>query len=121
MTLNHWMMRVSDAHEYGHLFGYPTPKKAELLPFQVHSITSENAAISMAPKAKGIRAKVLALIVERPRTDEELIEALAGNPSTIRPRRVELYADGLIEPVGTRPTHSGRQAVIWGPANTEAV
>jgi hypothetical protein len=38
---------------------------------------------------------------------------LAMNPSTVRPRRVELARKGLIVQSGTRRTTSGRMAGIW--------
>ena len=102
------------------LFDDPMGQLDELLPFQRHSITSESAAMSMGSRAKGVRRKVLEALRERPMTDEELIEQLGGNPSTIRPRRVELYADGLIEPAGTRKTHSNRDAVVWQTTGADA-
>lgn len=56
-------------------------------------------------------------------TDDELLQAesLAGkNPNTVRPRRIELARQGVIEPmhdadgtVVTRATSGGAQAVVW--------
>ena len=65
--------------------GWERVKLPELLAFQKHSVTSELAAESMAPKAGTLRAKVLEEIKRGPKTDEELIDALGMNPSTLRP------------------------------------
>lgn len=47
-------------------------------------------------------------------TDEEGGLALAINPSTYRPRRIELVERGaVIDSSTTRRTSSGRQAVVW--------
>jgi hypothetical protein len=49
-------------------------------------------------------------------TDEEQQAALAMNPSTQRPRRVELVRRGLVVEAGTRKTSSGRMATVWRAA-----
>ena len=47
-------------------------------------------------------------------TDEEGCTETGLEGSTFRPRRVELVADGLVFDSGaTRPTRSGRAAVVW--------
>jgi len=47
-------------------------------------------------------------------TDEEGCLALDMNPSTYRPRRVELWEAGAVQDSGmTRRTKSGRWAVVW--------
>jgi hypothetical protein len=46
-------------------------------------------------------------------TDEEQQAALAMNPSTQRPRRIELVRRGLVVEAGTRKTSSGRMAAVW--------
>ena len=47
-------------------------------------------------------------------TDEEIQLGLGMNPSTQRPRRVELVEGGWIEDSGERrKTRSGRSAVVW--------
>jgi hypothetical protein len=47
-------------------------------------------------------------------TDEEIQTALDMNPSTQRPRRVELVDQGLIQDSGrTRLTRSKRAAAVW--------
>lgn len=93
--------------------------KAEQAPvtkYQAHSETSRAAAQDIQPTASTLRAKVLEFIADRGElgaTDEEVQLALDMNPSTQRPRRVELAERGLIEKRGQRPTRSGRQAVVW--------
>ncbi len=87
----------------------PTP------PFQAHSATSHDAAEAIKVNAGTLRAKVLEGIVRwGPCTDEYLAETLHMNPSTLRPRRVELLRAGLIarhEEDGR--TRSGRKAARW--------
>ena len=47
-------------------------------------------------------------------TDDEVQVGLDMNPSTERPRRAELFTQGLIEDSGTRrKTQSGRLAIVW--------
>jgi transcription initiation factor IIE alpha subunit len=46
-------------------------------------------------------------------TDEEIATSLGLNPSTARPRRIELARRGLIVEAGTRKTASNRNAVAW--------
>lgn len=46
-------------------------------------------------------------------TDEEMQLALGMNPSTQRPRRIELERFGLVVKDGTRRTTSGRMACVW--------
>jgi len=47
-------------------------------------------------------------------TDEELQIQLTWNPSTERPRRIELMDYGFVYDSGrTRRTHSNRKAVVW--------
>lgn len=60
---------------------------------------------------------------EQGATDHELQTALRMNPSTVRPRRVELVERQLVIDSGRRrPTKSGRLAVVWvvrEPARTD--
>jgi hypothetical protein len=87
------------------------------LPFQRHSPTSEEAAERHEPRARTERARVLDAIrksVEDGLTDEECQDALLMNPSTQRPRRVELVKGGFVVDSGrTRPTHAGYPAAVW--------
>lgn len=46
-------------------------------------------------------------------TDEEMQLGLGMNPSTQRPRRIELVRRGLVVEAGTRKTRSGRYATAW--------
>ena len=84
-------------------------------PCQRASQTSRAAAVSIAPAAPTLRAQVLAYIEQHPSglTDEEVQLGLEMNPSTQRPRRIELQRAGLIAPSGTRKTTSGRKATVW--------
>lgn len=84
-------------------------------PAQAHSPTSIEAAERIAPDALTLRDLVLAEIIRRGgATDEEIAGELALNPSTSRPRRIELVEAGLVRDSGqTRKTASGRAAVVW--------
>jgi hypothetical protein len=47
-------------------------------------------------------------------TDEQMQTYLGMNPSTQRPRRIELVRSGLVVDSGfKRPTRSGRDATVW--------
>ncbi len=87
------------------------------LPFQLHSEESREAAELIEPDAASLRGVVLAHIRqcgETGATDDEMQIALKMNPSTQRPRRIELWEADLIEKSGhTRPTKSGRNAAVW--------
>lgn len=79
---------------------------------------TQRAAAVMAYPASGTqRAKVLDFIDssgEYGATDEEIQVFLGMNPSTQRPRRVELVEGGWIEDSGRRrKTRSRRDAVVW--------
>ncbi len=86
-------------------------------PYQRHSVTSRAAAAEILPKAGTLRRLVYDYIFtagEYGRTDEEAQVYLRLNPSTQRPRRIELVNAGLVRDSGrTRPTRSGRQATVW--------
>lgn len=86
-------------------------------PFQAKSMTSFDAAKSIEPKAGTLRAKLLQTLrwyPEQGLTDYEMQSITVMDPSTQRPRRIELAKAGLIEDSGTtRATASGRQAVVW--------
>lgn len=86
------------------------------LPFQGHSATSRDAAIAYADSAPNARQRVYDLLERMPGglTDEEIQEALRMNPSTQRPRRIELERAGVVHDSGrTRRTRSGSHAVVW--------
>jgi len=84
-------------------------------PAQQHSRTSMQAADSLDAKAlNALQRKVLAWLAENgPATDEEMQEGLEMNPSTQRPRRIELARRGLVVTCGVRKTASGRNADVW--------
>lgn len=78
------------------------------------SITSAKAADSLGPATlNALQRRVLEHLAWRPSTDEEIATELAMNPSTVRPRRIELARKGLIVQDGTRRTSSGRMATVW--------
>jgi hypothetical protein len=76
--------------------------------------TSAAAYDSIKPSITESQQRVLDRLKERALTDHELSESLQMNPSTLRPRRGELLAMGLIRDSGeTRQTGSGRAAIVW--------
>lgn len=80
------------------------------------SRTSAAAADGIRSGSAKLRQQVLDLLRACPGglTDEELQQRLGMNPSTERPRRVELVALGLVADSGrTGRTASGRSAVLW--------
>jgi hypothetical protein len=80
------------------------------------SSTSMTAAASAVDSAHTLRARLLEALRETPGGlgDEELQERCGLSGNSERPRRRELERQGLIEASGvTRPTRSGRQAVVW--------
>lgn len=87
------------------------------LPFVRGSATSREAGELAREGASSQRARVLHALTfaaDNGATDEELQTALELNPSTERPRRIELVNSGRARDSGrTRPTKSGRQAVVW--------
>ena len=82
-------------------------------PYQAHSETSLDAAISMSGKTKNLRELVFSAIKAMPMTDEELYNLLNLEPNTCIPRRVEIVRAGRIVEIGKRPTASGRSAAVW--------
>lgn len=88
-----------------------------LLKYVRGSETSLEAAIAAEPAAGTQRRRVLDLLREHPftgLTDHEMQEKLGMNPSTQRPRRVELVDGGLVKDSGIcRLTPSGKRAVVW--------
>ena len=89
-------------------------------PFQPASETSREAAKAIEGSGASLRAQLLAFLrLEASQgwdgwTDEELQRVLPMNPSTERPRRIELVRLGLVEDSGEkRRTASGRLATVW--------
>ena len=80
------------------------------------SATSAAAADSLGPATlNALQRRVLELLAAWPQglTDEEMQHKLGMNPSTQRPRRIELARRGLVVTCGTRRTASGRNADVW--------
>ncbi len=84
-------------------------------PFQSHSDTSREAAERIEPSKLSLKHKVLEHFkLVRECTDEQGMDALDMNPSTYRPRRIELVDSGHLRDSGrTALTKSGRRAVLW--------
>lgn len=80
------------------------------------SVTSMAAADAIGSRLNTLQRSVVAFLRARGdhgATDEEIATGLAMNPSTARPRRIELMGKGLVQSCGTRRTTSGRMAVVW--------
>lgn len=94
---------------HGSLFDRPPPR-------QVQSDTSIQAAASLSRKTLRGQAHAIleALSVQPNMTDEEIGTRLGLVGNTVRPRRGELVAAGLVTDSGLRKlTRSGRKAVTW--------
>jgi hypothetical protein len=99
----------SQTIDYGPLFATRAPAARG-------SVTSAQAADSLGPATlSALQRRVLALLEATPDglTDEEMQTRLGMNPSTQRPRRIELVRRGLVVECGTRRTASGRMASVW--------
>ena len=80
------------------------------------SVTSARAADAIGPRLNDLQRSVVAYLRqagEHGATDEEIATGLGMNPSTERPRRIELVRRGLVVEAGTRKTKSGRYATAW--------
>lgn len=81
------------------------------------SVTSAQAADSLGPATlNAMQRRVYEFLLTCGAfgaTDEEMQLALGMNPSTQRPRRIELVRRGLVVEDGTRRTASGRNASVW--------
>ncbi len=86
---------------------------------QGHSTISERAALDIAGCAGSLRRMLLIFIQENgPVSDEEMQIAFRMNPSTQRPRRIELCKLGLVRDSGLQgKTRSGRACTLWIAAN----
>jgi hypothetical protein len=86
-------------------------------PYVAHSETSKAAAEAIEPSTSTLRAAVFQHIKSQGAngaTDDEVQVSLGMNPSTQRPRRIELCDAGAVVDSGLcRPTRSNRQAVVW--------
>jgi hypothetical protein len=92
-------------------------ERDERAPAIRRSPTSRAAASSIAPALGALQGQLLRHVCSMGSagcTDEEAQIALSMNPSTQRPRRIELARDGLIVDSGeTRKTRSGRSARVY--------
>lgn len=94
----------------------PGPLFTQRAPSVNGSITSAAAADALdATTLNAMQRRVLRFLETclGGATDEEMQLALGMNPSTQRPRRIELVQAGLVVKDGTRRTSSGRMAVVW--------
>lgn len=86
-------------------------------PFISHSPESLRASVAIEGARDTLRRAVYKLIRdsgEQGATDDEMQVQLQMNPSTQRPRRIELWTAGLIRKDGrSRITRSGRSAAVW--------
>ena len=86
------------------LFSYNPERTRRIAKKSVRNLTSS------------LKTRILRLLIHYPDglTDEQIQQYLDMNPSTQRPRRGELVAAGMLLDSGqTRPTTSGRPAVVW--------
>lgn len=80
--------------------------------------TAAAAAEGIAPAAKSLRARVYDAIKARPRTPEEVADALGVPLMNVRPRCSELAARNLIvDSKERRQADGGRQAIVWKVTN----
>jgi hypothetical protein len=99
--------------------GRPTPAAHTPAPAVAGRSTSVLSGQQIVEAMPDLRRKVFAFIRDagsRGATDDEIQHALGLNPSTQRPRRVELETQGFVRAHPedlTRETRSGRQAVVW--------
>lgn len=86
-------------------------------PYVRGSETSIAAARDITPKMNALQERVYRFLVfmgSHGATDEEMQESLRMNPSTQRPRRVELVEKKLVVDSGMkRPTKGNHPATVW--------
>lgn len=106
---------------------YIRRRGGDAMKYQRHSETSRAAAIAILESADTLRGRVYRYIADHLNrdgvTDEQIQIGLQMNPSTQRPRRVELVEQGLVRDSGrTVETRSSRKATVWElvPKPTEA-
>ncbi len=96
---------------------FPTPQNPPTAPHVAGSETSKAAAEQITPHVSWLQGIVLEFIRYRGAygaTDAEIVEELETDPSTARPRRVELRDAGLIVDSGcTRPSPSKHPMTVW--------
>jgi len=103
---------------------FDRPRREPIMPPSSNSTTSKEAAKEIEPHVPNLR-EIVYMIYSRPEgaTDDEVCIVTGIGGSTLRPRRAELLATidrngNPIEPRvrdsgETRPTMSGRQAIVW--------
>ena len=84
-------------------------------PYQSHSLTSREAAMSVETLVETLRERVLRAIRDTPGglTAQEVSKVTGIAGDTVRPRIVELSRAGTIRVWGSRRTESGRRADVW--------
>ena len=92
--------------------GYERCPFCHPLPSTAHTRAAADEA--MRPLRAVLREEVFGcIVVNGPVTDEQIVDLTQMNPSTVRPRRLELERAGRIKAEGTAKTKSGRKAVTW--------
>lgn len=89
---------------------YPHP------PYQRHSATSRAAANAITDRVTPLQQRVLAYIKNcGGATDGEIAAGLNMNPSTARPRRIELVTAGRVVDSGLRRASAGSHigSTVW--------
>lgn len=91
------------------------PLFAQRAPSVNGSATSAAAADALAPATLNRLHRLVLEFLRRhgPSTDEQIATGCGMNPSTARPRRIELARRGLVVEAGERRTASGRKATVW--------
>lgn len=83
-------------------------------PYVLNSETSYLASKEIEPNVATLRQRVLKCIAENgPISDEKISELTGIVLNTVRPRRVQLATDLLIERVGFGKTKSNRKCQLW--------
>jgi hypothetical protein len=112
----HQQTLFDDGPEARGLGAYGPAPERQFAPFS-NPTTSRKAARSIEPVAGTLRRRVLDHIRERGEagaTDQEAAAACGMPENTVRPRRLELIAAGLLRDSGrTRPTAAGRKAIVY--------
>lgn len=85
-----------------------------LEPMSVLQSTSRAAAREIIPHLSTLQIEVFSLILEEPRTCDEIEHVSGMRHQTASARVHELNRRGFISPSGVeRPTRSGRKAIVW--------
>ena len=83
-------------------------------PYVAGSQTSFEASQAIKPTVGNLRERVFAVIRDRgPVCDEDIARLARLNPSTARPRRLELQRAERIEFCGYTLTQAGRKSKAW--------